>query len=176
MPSEYCSPDYKTVAIKEEDKVFFRQPFGHIYGIGELEGLFEELISTDKKIVTIGDKTTITIVEKGIIPNLSIVDKKEKRKRSLYVPTEFYPKIVLAENPRGHINFGLCKYIKEAIESYEPTLFIIEGEEDLLTVLFILLERNDLLVLYGQPNRGIVKVDIDKELRNKIVNTIFRDF
>lgn len=174
MPLGYCDPRLGIVEIRDEDRAFFKRPLGEIYSSDTVDLLTMELMSGDKKVVTVGDKTTLTLIENGIIPRLSIVDKKEKRARSKYVPVEIYDRIVMAQNPKGSINFSLCKHFYEYIDDDISTLVIIEGEEDLLTALLIMMNRDDIEILYGQPNVGIVRVTKDAVNVTELAGVIVR--
>jgi len=45
---------------------------------------------------------------------------------------------------------------------------IVDGEEDLLTLVTVLSAPDDALVVYGQPHKGIVVVKVTKETREKM--------
>jgi len=45
---------------------------------------------------------------------------------------------------------------------------MVDGEEDLLTLVVVLSAPEDALVVYGQPHRGIVVVKVTEETREKM--------
>ena len=52
---------------------------------------------------------------------------------------------------------------------------LVEGEEDLLTLLITAIFPINTMIFYGQPNKGLVIVKIDNYLRkyaNKLLNEI----
>jgi len=61
------------------------------------------------------------------------------------------------KNPAGVITQESWNVIKKAMNEHD-VLILVEGEEDLLTLPCIVESPNDGLVLYGQPNQGLVVV------------------
>jgi uncharacterized protein (UPF0218 family) len=45
---------------------------------------------------------------------------------------------------------------------------LVEGEEDLLTLVAVLKAPENSLVVYGQPHEGIVAVRVDKTTKEKV--------
>ncbi|MCG3779568.1 MAG: hypothetical protein JW390_20152 [Nitrosopumilus sp.] len=48
-----------------------------------------------------------------------------------------------------------------------PVRLIVNGEEDLLVLPVCIHAPENSVVLYGQPNKGLVLVQINTEIRNK---------
>jgi len=57
--------------------------------------------------------------------------------------------------------------IKKAFEMTSPVRLIVNGEEDLLVLPVCIHAPENSVVLYGQPNQGLVLVQITTEIRNK---------
>ena len=49
-----------------------------------------------------------------------------------------------------------------------PVRIIVQGEEDLLVLPVVLFAPANSVVLYGQPNEGLVIVKISEGIRNKV--------
>jgi len=116
-------------------------------------------------VITVGDATTEKLIGYGIIPSLQIVDGLEKRlKREL---PSFYTKTTFScNNPPAQITKESLDVIKKALQ-VSPARITVKGEEDLLVLPVCVLAPENAIVLYGQPNEGLVIVKINPEIRNK---------
>jgi len=99
--------------------------------------------------------------------NILIVDNKTMRKPiqpiTVDVDQTFY-----AENPPGAITDEAWDAIKRAIEQKGRTKVIVDGEEDLLTVVTVLSAPENAIVVYGQPHKGVVVVKVTEETRERM--------
>ena len=122
-------------------------------------------IPQDSFVITVGDATTEKLVKFGITPSLQIVDGLEKRsKREL--PASTAMTTFSCNNPPAQITKESLDVIKKALH-VPPARIIIIGEEDLLVLPVCVLAPENAVVLYGQPNEGLVIVRINSEIRNK---------
>lgn len=126
------------------------------------------LIPKDAFVITVGDATTEKMINYGIIPSLQIVDGQEKRvERS--PPTETSVKTHLTcNNPAAEISLESIDTIKNAFESKPPIRITVNGEEDLLVLPVCLNAPKNSVVMYGQPNEGLVFVQITSEIKHKV--------
>ena len=116
-------------------------------------------------IITVGDATTEKMLSFGLIPSLSIVDGFEKRQKRA-IPSNDVTKIS-CDNPAGEITAQSINAIKDALKSNVPVQIVVNGEEDLLVLPVCVHAPQNTVVLYGQPNEGLVIVEITQEIRNK---------
>ena len=118
-------------------------------------------------IITVGDKTTENLISFDIVPSLQIVDGYEKR--SAREPPKFDgPTELTVDNPAATITPQSISAIKEAFStSALPVRLCINGEEDLLVLPVCVYAPENAVILYGQPNQGLVIVNITPEIRNK---------
>lgn len=119
----------------------------------------------DSFIITVGDATTEKMMGFDLIPSLSIVDGLEKRQRReppLGVATKMF-----CDNPPGEITLQSIDAIKNALKSEPPVQIVVNGEEDLLVLPACIHAPPNSVLLYGQPNEGLVIVKITQEIRNK---------
>ena len=72
-------------------------------------------------------------------------------------------KTVYVNNPQGTITQEAIVAIKEALEKNEHTHIVVDGEEDLLTLIAVLYAPENSFVVYGQPYSGIVVVKVTSE-------------
>lgn len=124
-------------------------------------------ISSDSFIITVGDATTEKMLKFGIIPSLQIIDAQEKRTKREPPSTEMVTTLISCNNPAGEITIESITAIKNSFRSKLPVRITINGEEDLLVIPVCLYAPNNSVVLYGQPNEGLVIVQIEDKIRKK---------
>ena len=146
----------------------FKTPLGTLLPIGQdTKENIEKYLSNNPYIITVGDQTTEKMINFGLIPSLQIIDGFEKRqKRDL-------PKLggateLKIDNPATEITLESIEMIKKAFTMSSPVRITIFGEEDLLVLPVCLYAPDNSIVLYGQPNEGLVLVEITTEIRNKV--------
>ena len=66
------------------------------------------------------------------------------------------------------------KAIIDGLESSKRAQIVIDGEEDLLTLIAILYAPKNAFVIYGQPNEGIVLIKVS-EKRKEDVKKILKE-
>jgi hypothetical protein len=69
-------------------------------------------------------------------------------------------KTVHVSNPQGTITKEALTAVKQAIDRNEHTHIVVDGEEDLLTLIAVLYAPENAVVVYGQPYTGIVVVKV----------------
>ncbi|MFX0096538.1 MAG: GTP-dependent dephospho-CoA kinase family protein [Candidatus Hodarchaeota archaeon] len=125
----------------------------------------KELVNSSKpsKLITVGDVVTSNLINANLLPDLCIVDGKTLRgKFRIELKTE---KIFKLRNPRGTVSAKAWEVIRKAISSGAKVGIIVDGEEDLLTIPAVLLAPNRAIVIYGQPDVGVVVVNINEETK-----------
>ena len=117
-------------------------------------------------IITVGDATTEKMIRFGFNPSLQIVDSLEKRsKRDL--PERKTETILTCTNPAAEITQESVSIIQKAFGMAPPVRIIVLGEEDLLVLPVAIHAPNNSVILYGQPNEGLVIVHVTEEIRNR---------
>ena len=141
-----------------------------------IEGPFEETMDKLKefidkekpsKIISVGDVVSLHMIKYGIALNVLIVDNKTMRK-PIQPITVKADQTLYAENPPGAITDEAWDAIKRAIEQKGRTKVVVDGEEDLLTVVTVLSAPEDALVVYGQPHKGVVAVKVTQETKENM--------
>lgn len=151
--------------LEENLRSKFKKPLGKLYSS------FEDAITDIKMakfLISVGDLTTKNLVENELYPNLSIIDNLIQRKNHNY-EIIYTDNILRAKNPPGTITGDLWETIDKAINKSihgKNQLIIVEGEEDLAVLPCIIMAPDDSVVLYGQPNEGLVFVNVNS-VRNK---------
>lgn len=118
-------------------------------------------------IISVGDVVSQNMVESSIDVNILIVDNKTMRK-TIHPITAIAQQTLHAKNPPGTITDEAWDAIKRALQLTCRTKIIIDGEEDLLTLVTVLSAPEDALVVYGQPKTGIVLVKVTNESRKNM--------
>jgi uncharacterized protein (UPF0218 family) len=142
-------------------------PLGVLLPIGQDNKTnIQKYLSDNSYIITVGDRTTEKMIDFDLIPSLQIIDGLEKRiKRDiLKLGSAFELKI---DNPAAEITLESIEIIKKAFTMNSPIRLTVNGEEDLLVLPVCIHAPENSVILYGQPNKGLVLVQITTEIRNK---------
>ena len=142
-------------------------PLGVLLPIGQDNKTnIQKYLSDNSYIITVGDRTTEKMIDFDLIPSLQIIDGLEKRiKRDIIkLGSAFELKI---DNPAAEITLESIEIIKKAFSLNPPIRLTVNGEEDLLVLPACIHAPENSVILYGQPNKGLVLVQITTEIRNK---------
>ena len=119
-------------------------------------------------IITVGDKTTENIISLGIRPQIQIIDGLEKRNQRDIPLDDKINTVLTCKNPPGEITQESIQTIQKAFSSDPPIRIIVDGEEDLLVIPVCIAAPENSVVMYGQPNEGLVIVHVTPEIRAKV--------
>ncbi|MDC1057694.1 GTP-dependent dephospho-CoA kinase family protein [Nitrosopumilus sp.] len=142
-------------------------PLGILLPIGQdNKRNIQKYLSDNSYIITVGDRTTEKLIDFDLIPSLQIIDGLEKRiKRDIIkLGDAFELKI---DNPAAEITLQSIEIIKKAFTMNSPIRLTVNGEEDLLVLPVCIHAPENSVILYGQPNKGLVLIQITAEIRNK---------
>jgi hypothetical protein len=123
-------------------------------------------IPENSYVITVGDRTSEKMVNFGLIPAFQIIDNQEKRLERIPVKCDVSTELG-CNNPAAEITTQSIDMIKKAFVSKTPVRLVVNGEEDLLVIPVCIHAPKDAIVMYGQPNEGLVIVKITPEIRNK---------
>ena len=160
-----------TIELREE----LKKPQGLL-----LEGPFEETMKTLKEliekekppaVISVGDIVSMHMLNYGLSLDVLIVDNKTMRKAisPIIVDSNY---TLHAKNPPGTITNEAWNAIRTAIKLKGLKKIIIDGEEDLLTIVTVLSAPKDALVVYGQPNVGVVVVKVSEKKKKDMQNIV----
>jgi hypothetical protein len=127
----------------------------------------EKHLSENSYIVSVGDRTTEKMIDFGLIPSLQIIDGQEKREKREPPKLDDATELTV-DNPAAEITSESISMIKKAFTLQSPVRIFVNGEEDLLVLPVCIHAPENAVVLYGQPNQGLVIVRITPEIRNKV--------
>jgi uncharacterized protein (UPF0218 family) len=123
-------------------------------------------IPKESYVITVGDRTSEKMIDFGLIPSLQIIDNLEKRVKRIPARCDVSTELI-CDNPAAEITTQSIDAIKKAFVSKTPVRLVVTGEEDLLVVPVCIHAPDNAIVMYGQPNEGLVIVKITPEIRNK---------
>jgi len=69
--------------------------------------------------------------------------------------------LINARNPAGMLTNSIFEACSKAISQSENVTILVDGEEDLVPIPLILMAPLGTVLLYGQPNEGIIVREID---------------
>lgn len=144
----------------------FQKPWGEVVG--------EIVFKKNHPCITVGDITTIYANKHNIGQQLSVVDyivERKKRFSSLeQLGFSGAETVHFIANPHGVIVKEMWPLMKKCFTSLfkNRAVILVNGEEDLCVAPLLLLAPLGYRVYYGQPNKGMVKVDVTEEMKGKV--------
>lgn len=156
------------LTLPEDARGEFKDPFGPVFT--EVDDL---LAAHSPPIVTVGDIVTFHFEQADHQPAVAFVDGRTKREQApdaVRAELDDRPNRVDVWNPAGVITADLLGAIGDALEVDDPTTIVVDGEEDLATVPVVLVAPPGSTVVYGQPDEGMVAIDVTEDNRES-----FRD-
>jgi len=125
-------------------------------------------ISAESVIITVGDRTTENMLQLGLKPQIQIIDGLEKRSECAVPADDTINTKLSCKNPPGEITEESIQVIQKAFSSEPAVRITVDGEEDLLVIPACIFAPENSIVMYGQPNEGLVIVTITPEIRAKV--------
>ena len=129
----------------------------------------KELIKKEKspKIISVGDVISDNMTRHGISLQVLIVDNKVMRAPIQPIAVDA-DQTLHVKNPPGTLTEEAWTVIRKALRGKQRTKVLVDGEEDLLTLVAVLCAPENSLVVYGQPHEGIVVVKATEKSREKM--------
>jgi len=118
-------------------------------------------------VISVGDAVSDNMMKHGIPLQVLIVDNKVMRGPVQPIAVDADQTLHL-RNPPGTLTEEAWTVIKEALREKGRTKVLVDGEEDLLTLVAVLCAPENSLVVYGQPHEGIVVVKVTEKTREKM--------
>lgn len=143
------------LVLPKESRKLFKDPFGTLHP--DISTVLPELAG--RTIYAVGDVVTHNLKKNGITPAIAVVDGQTMRLPCSRIPS-FSGECIHVENPAGTITEELEKALTYAI-GHTPITIMVDGEEDLAVIPLVIAAPDGSVVLYGQPNKGVVLRTID---------------
>jgi hypothetical protein len=125
-------------------------------------------ISTESTIITVGDRTTENMLQLGLKPQVQIIDGLEKRNQRIVLTDDTVNTNLSCKNPPGEITEESIQVIQKAFSCESPVRITVDGEEDLLVIPVCIHAPENSIVMYGQPNEGLVIIRVTPEIKAKV--------
>ena len=135
----------------------------------------QRLVEKEKpsKIVSVGDAVSSNMEKNDILSHVMIVDNKVMRQPITPFPVKI-DHILHVTNPPGTLTDELWSIVRESLDMEQRTKIVVNGEEDLVTLVAVMCVPEGSFVIYGQPHEGIVVVRANKKKR-EIVRRIVEE-
>ena len=159
---------------------FLRKTLTKPIGTVIADGTPVPVFSKDKRIISVGDTTTATLLSQGIIPTLACIDFQVRRQAFDWEKGQWQKltkgrRIAYFSSGPGFISSDVMDAMRHWSENPKRMVYIIDGEEDLLVLPAIIFAPIGSVVYYGQPDQGIVKVKVTKRIK-QISHTLLSQF
>jgi len=166
----------REIVIPDWMREVLRKPLGTLYtGCNAIERVKKDF-GDFENLMTVGDIVSASAISSWRIPELCIVDYRSKRIEISDELKEVLRGVELREikvkNPPGRITAKLVEAIKRGVRE-KRTIIVVDGEEDLATLPVVLLAPESSVVLYGQPDDGVVVIKVDEREKER-VRELFR--
>jgi GTP-dependent dephospho-CoA kinase len=152
-----------TPALREE----LKKPLGRV-----VKGTAS--IPKDAMLLCIGDRASDTLISAGFRPKLVVYDGYTQRRKVGVSKTisSYDVKEYRVKNPAGLLTEGVFKLFRKVLGGDSQGRVYVDGEEDLTALAAIAEAPVGAVLVYGQPNEGLVVVDVDDKIKEKVKNML----
>ena len=156
--------------LTKDQREKLKEPLGELIEGSSVEcnRVLKETIGAERPslLLLVGDTVSRNAVQAGIKPDVVVVDEKEMRAEA--TPFAYSSQHVFrTKNAAGTIDLIAWEAVEEATRR-RNSIVQVDGEEDLLTLVAISVAPLGSLVVYGQPNEGIVLVRVSREKKREV--------
>ena len=135
-------------------------------------------------LITVGDQVTKFANQYKINTDLAVVDFRVKRRKIYSSMRDLYFKsgrgglsnVITVKNDPGKITKTLVSAIRVSLDRIisdgKSRIIKVNGEEDLAAVPAIILSPLGSVVIYGQPDRGVVVVRVTEEKKSQLIKML----
>ncbi len=160
--------------FSSEELSLLKKPMGILLSNDKIDAnTLQHYISNAKMVVSVGDASTDRLLALDIVPDIQVVDGKERRMHRSYAG-DMYVNELRCTNPAGNVTDEAIDVFKEALDARKPVRIVVDGEEDLMALVALAYAPDDTLIVYGQPLEGMVLVRVNKEARDKYRDLILK--
>ncbi len=154
-----------------------KEPLGELVK-GEIPDPYHKILPALGRapfLITVGDVVTENVIKLGIHPSVAVYDHRTKRKE--YAPSVDDLEVVFltVKNPPGTITKALLNAIRKGVEIAgrgKKVHIKVNGEEDLAAIPAVLYAPYGSLVLYGQPDEGVVLIKVTPECKRRCASIL----
>jgi pantetheine-phosphate adenylyltransferase len=159
--------------LSSTQAAFFHNPQGPV--ITELKTHLSQLT------ILVGDIVSEYCIQRQLPFHLAVFDGKTQRQEytsSTLEQSSVQKKITHLKNPAGQVTQEMTTWLTEFFSSAAKEdaatqqLLKIDGEEDLATVAAVLLAPLGSVIIYGQPDQGMVRLVVTEELKDRFFTAL----
>ena len=165
----------ETRRLTPELRVQLKSPLGELIRGSAAETMkkLKKIIEQQQppRIISVGDVVSKNMIHHNLSPQILIVDNTVMRDPIPPVDLKVHHTLHLKNLP-GTLTDDAWSVIDLAMKHDQPTRILVDGEEDLLTLVAVLCAPNRSLVVYGQPHEGIVVVNVNRQNKERIKRII----
>jgi pantetheine-phosphate adenylyltransferase len=149
----------KTIHLTDHQRQELAKPLAHLI---DLINYTPPKPNQHRLICVVGDKSLETFIDRRWSYSLGVYDQKQQRQlSSSAIIDSIKPQISVVNKP-GEISIELAAALQKTLNSHSQHLKV-EGEEDLATAALALLLPLGSIIYYGQPNQGIIELEITEQ-------------
>ncbi len=120
------------------------------------------------RLIAIGDVATAELLKAGVKPDIAVIDFLVMRsfvsddiKKTI---DSYNVRIVRVGNPPGTVTPELHRALETA---RPPVKIVVRGEENLATLPAVLTAPIGSVIVYGQPNEGMVLIEVTEQKKRE---------
>ena len=160
----------RTLILSDTLRQQLKQPLGQLVigSIPECNRAIKTVIQEENppRVVLVGDTVSRHALKDGIHADLIIVDNKEMRRSSKPVSLGARKIFNLINSP-GTIAGESWDIVSRALNAGDSAV-VVDGEEDLLVIVAVSAAPYRSIIVYGQPNVGIVFIRVSGDIKHAI--------
>lgn len=170
----------KTLFLPDDLRPQLKKPMGTLIKNFDAWIKKEKSFIVPSMLITVGDVITKACNDLSLQQKFSIIDFYVQRKRKFTKIAELgfsgKEEVFLVRNKAGTITPALFRKVKTVFNSKSPSrkIIVVAGEEDLAVLPCMINAAYGSVILYGQPNQGVVKIEVSKKTKAKALNIIRR--
>lgn len=165
----------KTIILSSNQRQKLKAPYGKIIAVDNLQNIITTMQPTQRAVV--GDTTLSTFIQQNILVDIGVYDEVAQREPTKIVleslerkkNTKYTQNFIT--NNAGEISQSAVKNIRKILNK-SLQLIKVAGEEDLLVIPLALLMPLQSVIFYGQPEIGIVMIEVTEKSKETIMRTI----
>ncbi len=151
--------------LPESNRDGLKSPKGELFSVrdGRPEVAVVKKLEKEEPpcVIAVGDVTSVTLIREGFTPDVCVVDGITKR--GSYDAQLVGEKEYVIYNPPAMLYPEAWSTMATALEDGYRSIITVEGEEDLMGFPAVLLAKEGSVMLYGQPDEGIVWVPVTED-------------
>ncbi|NYT03201.1 MAG: DUF359 domain-containing protein [Candidatus Methanofastidiosa archaeon] len=157
------------LVLTESLRLKLKSPMGLLIE-GDVESVMDRLLPMleNKRVISVGDVVSQNLINYGVFPELVIVDGRNLRAE--IDDAIDCDETTTVENPQSEITGELWvaieRFLRDKTKRFKKIL--VEGEEDLAVMPAVIHGNEDTVVLYGQPGKGVVIIEVTENKKKEI--------